>query len=94
MALTLSGLPQFRILEKSSRDCLSTQERLLRNIIDYSKNTAFGKDHSFGSIKNIDDFRNAVPVRDFEGHRSYIERMCKGEKDVLFPGKPIFYNRL
>lgn len=92
MALTLSGLPQFRILEKSSRDCLSTQKRLLRNIIDYSKNTAFGKDHSFGSIKDINDFRNAVPVRDFEGHRSYIERMCKGEKDVLFPGKPIFYN--
>lgn len=92
IALTISGLPQLRTLERASRDCMAVQDSVLKNFIDVSKGTAFGKDHNFSSIKTIKDFRKAVPIRDFEGHRSYIDRMCRGEENILFPGKPIFYN--
>ncbi len=92
LALTLTGLPQLRALDKASRDCIGAQNRVLKSIIDECRNSSFGKEHNFSAIKTIDDFKKAIPIRDFEGHRCYIDRMCKGEKDVLFPGKAIFFN--
>ncbi len=92
IALTLSGSPLLRILNKASHDCTGAQNRVLKSILEDSRNTAFGKEHRFAALKSAEDFRSAVPIRDFEGHRCYIDRMCKGEENVLFPGKALFYN--
>ncbi|MDG5816879.1 GH3 auxin-responsive promoter family protein [Chitinispirillales bacterium ANBcel5] len=90
--LTLAGRPCLKEFLKASKECKSAQDRILSKIITTSQGTAFGKDHKFSSIKNISDYREAVPVNNFEDHRPYVERMCKGESDILFPGKAIFYN--
>lgn len=92
LALTITGLPQLRALDKASRDCAGTQNSVLKGIIEDCRDTSFGKEHNFSAIKSADDFKKAVPIRDFEAHRCYIDRMCKGERDVLFPGKAIFFN--
>ncbi|NLD98419.1 MAG: GH3 auxin-responsive promoter family protein [Fibrobacter sp.] len=91
-ALTVSGLPILKKLQWSSRQIVPEQNRILRSILDNCKDTVFGREHGFKSIKTIDDYRKAVPIRDFEGHRPYIDRMLKGERNILFPGKPVFYN--
>jgi hypothetical protein len=91
-ALSAAGLPILSRLNSESKNIRSAQNRLMHSFVSECKETQFGKEHSFGSIKTIEDFRKAVPIRDFEGFRSYIDRMCKGERDVLFPGKPLFYN--
>jgi hypothetical protein len=67
------------------------QKRVFDNLIKTAKNTSFGKDHDFAGIKNYDDFRQRVPVRDYEGLKSYIDEIVKGKKDVLWPGKPIYF---
>lgn len=67
-ALTLTGLPQLRALDKASRDCVGTQNRILKEIIEDCKNTSFGREHNFAAIKTADEFKKAVPIRDFEGH--------------------------
>ena len=67
------------------------QQRILLELISRAKNTAFGKKHYFSKIKNYDDFKRMVPVRDYEGLRPYIERVLKAEKDVLWPKKPIYF---
>jgi len=86
------GRPRAREFEQASRDVKGTQEALLRKVIADCRDTAFGKDHGFANIRTTDDYRKAVPIRDFEGHRKYIDRMTHGEADILFPGRPIFYN--
>lgn len=91
-AMNVAGLPLLRKFRKASTDCRAAQLKVLRKVVDSSQDTAFGKDHSLGSVKTLQDFRKAVPVRDFEEHRGYVDRMCEGESDVLFPGKPLFYN--
>jgi hypothetical protein len=91
-ALSLAGIPLLIKLKNSTKNIKEVQHRVLMHIVDSCKDTAFGKEHSFDKIRKIEDYRSAVPVRDFEGHRKYIERMCRGESDVLFKGKPIFYN--
>lgn len=92
MALSLAAFPLMKQLEKNSCDIRSAQRKVLKRIVDSCKNTVFGKEHGFNKIRTVDEYRKAVPIRDFEGHRKYINRMCKGEENVLFPGKPIFYN--
>lgn len=79
LVLSLAGSPLLKNLEKSSRNIKLAQSQVLSEILNSSKDTLFGKEHGFKSIKSAQDFSKAVPVRDFEGFRGYIERMCRGE---------------
>ncbi|MAX81881.1 MAG: hypothetical protein CL843_17085 [Crocinitomicaceae bacterium] len=63
-----------------------TREELVRE----AKETAFGKDHNFNSISDYESFKKAVPVRDYEGLKPYIDRVVKGEENVLWEGLPIY----
>jgi hypothetical protein len=90
--VTIAGRPKLRDFIRISYDCKGVQDRLLRKIVAESKDTAFGREHGFVSIRTVREFRDAIPVGGYEKHQPYIERMCKGEADVLFPGKAIFYN--
>ena len=90
--VSLVGKPLLKRFTKVNRDLRGAQEAVLQRIVETSRNTVFGREHGFESIKNIDDYRRAVPVGDFEDHRPYVDRMCNGESDILFPGRPLFYN--
>lgn len=68
-----------------------TQERVFLNLIKYAQRTEFGKDHDFPSIKTYKDFAERVPIRDYEELKPYVDKMVAGEKDVLWPGKPLYY---
>lgn len=68
-----------------------TQEKVFKKLIASAKNTAFGKDHDFSSIKNYEDFKSRVKVQDYEGLRAYVDRVVEGEKDVLWKGKPLYF---
>lgn len=64
------------------------QQKIFEYLIREARDTHFGKDHDFEGIRTYDDFKKHVPVRDYEGLRSYIERMVQGDSDVLWKGKP------
>lgn len=70
---------------------ISTTKNDFTKLIEKGRNTAFGKDHNFSSIKNYEDFKREVPIRDYEGLKPYVERIMKGEKDVLWPGSPLYF---
>jgi len=68
-----------------------TQEKIMQYLISKAKNTAFGKDHHFSSITNYDEFKKHIPIRDYEALKPYIERVVKGEKDILWPELPLYF---
>jgi hypothetical protein len=68
-----------------------TQQRWLRQLIAGGKQTVFGQDHHFRDVQTIDEFRQAVPIRDYEGLKSYIEQILAGDEDVLWKGKPLYF---
>ena len=70
---------------------IETQEKVFQSLIQKAKNTAYGKDHNFASIKSSKDFRENVKISDYEGVRPYVERILEGESDVLWPGKPLYF---
>ena len=65
--------------------------KVFRELISRAKNTNFGKDHNFATIKSYEDFKSRVKVSDYEGLRTYVDRVVAGEKDVLWKGKPIYF---
>ena len=72
-------------------NAVKAQENLLKNLLKTAKNTKFGFDHNFAEIKNYDDFKKNVPIRDYEDLSGYIENIKKGEANILWPGKPIYF---
>lgn len=77
--------------EQYKKNAISDQKKLLLSFVKKAENTAFGKDHSFSEIKNIQDFQKRVPIADYEHLAPYIERIKKGEKDVLWAGLPEYF---
>jgi hypothetical protein len=61
------------------------QEELFRKLIQTASSTGFGKKFDFGSIQSYDQFRERVPVHTYEQTFPYIERLMRGEQNVLWP---------
>ena len=57
--------------------------KVLSNIILHNKDTEIGKKLNFQSIKTLEDYRNNVPLTDYEDYRPYIERMIEKGEDNL-----------
>lgn len=65
----------------------------LREDLEKWGGTEFGKAHGFSEIRNERDFREAVPVRNYDGYRSWIERVAAGEKNILPCGEVLAFER-
>ncbi len=61
------------------------QNELLQTLIEYAKNTEFGKQYDFDSIKNYETFAERVPVQSYEGYEPMIERSRLGENNIYWP---------
>ena len=68
-----------------------SQLAVMQQLLDQSSVTAFHKDHHLHDVKTYADFSAAVPVRDYEQFIPYIDRIKKGEKDVLWKGLPLYF---
>lgn len=69
---------------------VEAQQAIFKNILSKAQHTRFGRDHGFSTITSHADFVKAVPVRDYEGLASYFNQVKEGQKDVLWPGKPLY----
>ena len=77
--------------QKWSSKASETQRHVFQYLIEKAAHTKFGKEHNFSAIKNYEDFKRNVPVRDYEGLKGYVEKIVKGEPDILWPGLPLYF---
>ena len=80
-----------RRIEKWKNNAVKAQHDTLTALVSKAQHTAFGKDHHFAAIKNYEDFKKQVPVRDYEDLRTYIDRVVAGEENVMWKGKPAYF---
>ena len=80
-----------RRVQQWSMTAVEDQDKILKKLVKKARNTQFGKDHSFGEIQDYEDFKSHVPIRDYEGLRSYVDQIIAGKSDVLWPGKPKYF---
>ncbi|MGI4728022.1 MAG: GH3 auxin-responsive promoter family protein [Janthinobacterium lividum] len=77
-------------INRLRKNAVKFQDKIFADLIKTGAKTAFGKDHHFGDIKNYEDFKKHVPIRDYEQLKPYIDRVVHGEANVLWPGKPLY----
>jgi len=76
-----------------SRNGTETQQRVFEKLIQGGKNTLFGREHDFQNIKSYDDFKERVPVSDYEDLKPYIEKIKNGEENILWKGRPVYLSK-
>ncbi len=97
-AIGFVGMIERFKLRCAARDVNKTQAKTLRSILEYAKDTEYGKAHDFAGIlkaKTPDElfkaYKEKVKINDYEDLRPLINRHMHGESDILFPGKPKMY---
>lgn len=73
-------LDQFEAATQRPRE---VQEALWRQIIQQHATTAFGRDHGFAQIRQLEDYRRQVPVAGYERLEPYVERVRRGDFQAL-----------
>jgi|GEM_PF-6131 len=80
-----------RSINRWAAEPLLRQERVLEDLLKNGASTAFGADYKLGQVRTYDEFKQAVPIRDYEDLKPYVERIKHGESNVLWPGKPAYF---
>ena len=70
---------------------IRAQDKIFKSLINNAVKTRFGKDHDFSSIINYDDYKSSVSINDYEQIKPYVDQIIRGDKDVLWPGRPIYF---
>ncbi|ATL47929.1 hypothetical protein COR50_12535 [Chitinophaga caeni] len=78
-------------IKKEMYRAVEDQEAIWEELVKVGKKTIFGKDHHFDSINSYEDFVKAVPIRDYEQFKPYIEKIKEGKHNVLWKGQPIYF---
>lgn len=58
---------------------------LLKRLIIEARHTEFGRKYDFSSIRSAKEFRERVPLHDYESLKPYILRLKSGEQQLLWP---------
>ena len=77
--------------EKMTKAPFESQRNLLLELLTRNKNTVFGREHGFSHMRSIEDYQARVSLNNYETFRPYVERLMRGEANVLTTDKPILF---
>ena len=63
------------------------QDEWFQTLISTAQHTEWGKTHGYASIYNQQQFKERVPIQNYDTIKPYIERMLSGEQNVLWPSE-------
>ncbi len=70
---------------------VADQQTTLLHLIKNGSRTQFGRDHKLKDTGSYDEFKAAIPIRDYEGITPYIDQIKEGKQNVLWHGKPLYF---
>lgn len=90
LAIPLAKWVRKKVL-KDSHHAIQHQKNILNQLVQQAQNTLYGKDHGFDQIADYAGFVLANPIHQYEDLIPYIDRVKAGERDVLWPGLPLYF---
>ncbi|MCL7427803.1 GH3 auxin-responsive promoter family protein [Streptomyces sp. YS415] len=78
-------------LRKALGDLRAAQDGALRHLLSANADTEFGRRHGFAGCRNVDDFRAAVPIADYEALGPWMEAAAAGRPNVLSADPPVVF---
>lgn len=82
----ISRLARLRIwtIEQWLNDPVTTQFRVWQDLISAGQYTEFGRKNFFSDIQSLQEYKKRIHISDYEALKPYIERMMKGEENILW----------
>ncbi len=82
----ISHLARLRLplIEQWSAEPVAAQREVLQELVTAAQYTEFGRKYNFNRLFSIKAFKEAVPVHEYHDIKPYIERMMKGEENLLW----------
>ncbi len=78
-------------VRKGMHTAVADQQAIMQMLLKHGGGTQFGKDHQFKNVKDYAAFHQAVPLRDYEAFRPYIDKIKEGTENVLWKGRPLYF---
>ncbi len=70
---------------------LVDQENILKNLLKTGRETEFGRFSRLSEVKGHEEYCQAVPLRDYEQFKEWIDQIKQGKHNVLWKGRPIYF---
>lgn len=80
-----------RETEKFKTNAVEDQQRLLLSLVKNAEKTLFGREHHFEEINTVQTFQRNVQITDYEDIKPYIEKIKKGQRNILWTGTPEYF---
>ncbi len=78
---------------RKTRKTAICQEQFLFSLLKTHQETQFGKDCGFEYIKTIEQFKQRIPILTYSGYEKYIEKIARGEQNILTSDPVVYFNQ-
>ena len=78
--------------ENQTKAVDQTQAKFLKKVLTAHQDTVFGTEEKLRTMQTVDEFRSRIPVRSYGEYEPYIERMAKGEENILTRDRVTYFN--
>ena len=69
---------------------IDAQREVLQDLVTSAQYTEFGRKYNFSNLFNIRDFKDAIPIHEYNDLKPYIERIMNGEQNLLW-NTPVYW---
>lgn len=80
-------------IDQFRREPFRFQARTFKNLLAKASNTEWGRKYGYSSIGSFKEYQSRVPVQTYEDIIPYVERLRKGEENLLWPGEIRWFTR-
>jgi hypothetical protein len=81
----------YKSIQKNKLTALADQDQILKQLLKTGKDTEYGKELGLAKINGYDEYKQAVPIRDYEQIRPWIDKIIEGKHNVLWKGMPMYF---
>jgi hypothetical protein len=78
-------------VRKGAASAVPDQQAIFQQLLKIGSKTVFGKDHKLADVNDHTGFTQAIPIRDYEAFKPWIEQIKAGKENILWRGKPIYF---
>jgi hypothetical protein len=80
----------YKGIRKGMATAVADQENIFQHLLKVGKTTDYGKLVGLDKVTNYEEFKQAVPIQDYEQMKPWIEKIKEGKHNILWKGKPIY----
>ncbi|MBP6430155.1 MAG: GH3 auxin-responsive promoter family protein [Ferruginibacter sp.] len=92
LSSTISKLARMRLwrIDNWSNHPVAAQREVLQDLVTRAQYTEFGKKYGFNKLFSLKEFKQKVPIQEYNDVQPYINRMMQGEENILWD-TPVYW---